>query len=172
MDWAEFWRSGRFTLWFILTLICSSLIWPFVPFLLGQVPRPEEGWEAERIGFATGVIFLVGAPFIVAAFLEIMLFGLLPAAAVWRVILPSLARLRLPAWLAAATSGLIAVGVTLLTIYLLLLLVREPEWLRRLLSPLNSALGLGGPVAIIVGPILAALLLREPFRKRIDTIRG
>ena len=77
-----------------------------------------------------------------------------------------------PAWLAAATSGLIAVGFALLTIYLLITLTWDTEWLRWLLIPLQMALIIGGPAAAIFGPILAALLLREPFRKHIDTIRG
>ena len=65
-----------------------------------------------------------------------------------------------------------AVGFALLTIYLLITLTWDTEWLRWLLIPLQMALMLGGPAAAIFGPILAALLLREPFRKHIDTIRG
>ncbi len=35
MDWTEFWRSGKFTLWFMLTLLSASLLWPFTGYYLG-----------------------------------------------------------------------------------------------------------------------------------------
>ena len=171
MDWTEFWRSGKFTLWFMLTLLSASLLWPFTLHYLGGASQGNEA-DFEYVWGVSGLFLLVGAPFIIAAFVEIMLVAIAPAAIGWRMTLPLVLRLRLPAWLAAATSGLIAVGFALLTIYLLITLTWDTEWLRWLLIPLQMALMLGGPAAAIFGPILAALLLREPFRKHIDTIRG
>lgn len=44
------------------------------------------------------------------------------------------------------------------------MLTRDLEFVGWLLAPMYIGLVLGGPVAIVLGPVFAALLLRAPFR--------
>lgn len=107
-------------------------------------------------------IYIVAFPFTAIAFLEVLVLGIVPAALAWRMTLPLLLRTGMPVRATAALSGFIATVAVLGCLLGLTLAFRGADVSLILLPPLAFAVQVGGPIAIVVGPILAALLLQIP----------